>query len=231
MPIDVNGYKITSDIAKPFKYKDIITNGLVMYLDADSPESYAGTGTNWYDLSNNNNNGVLNGGITYTTNGGYGVIQLNGNGNYVRVSSLNLSSGNFTIIGGTRYTGGGNGRILSGLNNNWLLGHWGESVANYYSAGWVTTPGSSGGLDTNWRIYAGTGNPSSGVYSFYINGSVNTSGGGGSAGPNGLAIGAYGPALTEFSNGQVSFVLAYNRVLTADEITRTYNAFKYRIGL
>jgi hypothetical protein len=230
MPIDVNGYKITSDMAKPFKYKDIITNGLVMYLDADSPESYPGSGTNWYDLSNNNNNGVLNGGTTYTTNGGYGVIQLNGSGCYVGVSSLNLSSSNFTIIGGTRYTSTGGGRILSGWYNNWLLGHWSNSVANFYSVGWVTGAG-VGGTDTNWRIYAGTGNLTSGVYSFYINGSVNTSGGGGSAGPNGLSIGMYGPGTSEWSNGQVSFVLAYNRVLSAAEITRTYDAFKYRIGL
>jgi hypothetical protein len=230
MPINVNGYSIDSTIAKTFSYKDIITNGLVMYLDADSPESYAGTGTNWYDLSNNNNNGVLNGGITYTTNGGYGVIQLNGNGNYVRVSSLNLSSGNYTIIGGTRYTGGGNGRILSALTNNWLLGHWSDSVLNYYANGWVSSVG-AGAADTSWRIYTGTGNPTAGVYSMYVNGTLNVSNGNGTAGPNGLAIGAYGPALTEYTNGQVSFVLAYNRVLTADEITRTYNAFKYRIGL
>jgi hypothetical protein len=230
MPIDVNGYKITSDIAKPFKYKDIITNGLVMYLDADSPESYAGTGTNWYDLSNNNNNGVLNGGITYTTNGGYGVIQLNGNGNYVRVSSLNLSSGNYTIIGGTRYTGGSNGRILSALTNNWLLGHWSDSVLNYYANGWVSSVG-AGAADTSWRIYTGTGNPTAGVYSMYVNGTLNVSNSNGTAGPNGLAIGAYGPALTEYTYGQISFVLAYNRVLSASEITRTYDAFKYRIGL
>jgi hypothetical protein len=230
MPIDVNGYKITSDIAKPFKYKDIITNGLVMYLDADSPESYPGSGTNWYDLSNNNNNGVLNGGITYTTNGGYGVIQLNGTGNYVRVSSLNLSSGNFTVIGGTRYTGGGNGRILSALTNNWLLGHWNDSVLNYYANGWVSSVG-AGAADTSWRIYTGTGNPTAGIYSMYVNGTLNVSNSNGTAGPNGLAIGAYGPSLTEYTNGQISFVLAYNRVLTADEINRTYNAFKYRIGL
>jgi hypothetical protein len=230
MPIDVNGFKITSDMAKPFKYKDIITNGLVMHLDADSPESYPGSGTNWYDLSNNNNNGVLNGGTTYTTNGGYGVIQLNGTNSTVSVSSLNLSSSNFTIIGGTRYTGGLNGRILSGLNNNWLLGHWQNSVANYYSEGWVTGAG-VGGTDTSWRIYAGTGNISADNYSIYINGTLNTSNNGGGAGPNGLSIGSYAPANIEFSNAQVSFVLAYNRVLTASEITRTYDAFKYRIGL
>lgn len=229
MPIDVNGFKITSDMAKSFKYKDIITNGLVMYLDADSPESYSGTGTNWYDLTNNNNNGVLNGGITYTTNNEYGVIQINGTGNYVSVSSLNLSSSDFTIIGATRYTSGQTGRILSALNNNWLLGHWSNSVANYYSEGWVSSVG-AGSVDSSWRIYAGTGNISADVYSMYINGSLNVSNSSGAAGPNGLSIGAHLGA-SEWSNGQISFVLAYNRVLSAAEITRTYDAFKYRIGL
>jgi hypothetical protein len=60
---------------------------------------------------------------------------------------------------------------------------------------------------------------------------LNASNGNGTAGPNGLSIGMYGPGTSEFSDGQVSFVLAYNRVLTAAEITRTYDAFKYRIGL
>jgi hypothetical protein len=234
MPINVGGFNINSNVAKSFKYKDIITNGLVMYLDADSPESYPGSGTRWYDLSNNNNNGTLNGGTTYTTNGGYGVIQLNGTNSTVTVPSLNLSGGNFTVIGGTRYTATGaapiGGRILSALNNNWLLGHWNNSVANYYSEGWVTGAG-AGGTDTNWRIYAGTGNLASDVYSMYINGTLNTSNGGGAAGPNGLSIGSYAPANIEFSNAQVSFVLAYNRVLSANEITRIYDAFKFRIGL
>jgi hypothetical protein len=234
MPLDVGGYKINTNIAKSFKYRDVITNGLVMHLDADSPESYPGSGTRWYDLSNNNNNGTLNGGTTYTTNGGYGVIQLNGTNSTVTVPSLNLSSSNFTIIGGTRYTATGDapigGRILSALNNNWLLGHWNNSVANYYSEGWVTGAG-AGGTDTNWRIYAGTGNLSTDNYSIYINGILNTSNNGGAAGPNGLSIGSYAPANIEFSNAQVSFVLAYNRVLSATEITRIYNAFKFRIGL
>lgn len=230
MPLDVGGYKINTNIVKSFNYKDIITNGLVMHLDADVVESYPGSGTKWYDLSNNNNNGTFNGGVTYTTNGGYGVIQLNGTGNYVSIPSLNLSSGNFTVIGATRYSAGdGRGRILSALNNNWLLGHWSNSVLNYYSAGWVSGVG-AGGSDTNWRMYAGTGNPSSGVYSMYVNGSLSLSGGGGSAGPNGMSIGAH-LGGSEYSNGQVSFVLAYNRILSASEITRIYDAFKYRIGL
>ena len=33
---------------------DIITDGLVLALDAGSERSYPGTGTSWYDLSGNN---------------------------------------------------------------------------------------------------------------------------------------------------------------------------------
>jgi hypothetical protein len=29
----------------------IVTDGLVLYLDAANPRSYPGTGTTWYDLS------------------------------------------------------------------------------------------------------------------------------------------------------------------------------------
>lgn len=35
----------------------IVTDGLVLCLDAGNSKSYPGTGTNWYDLSGNNNHG------------------------------------------------------------------------------------------------------------------------------------------------------------------------------
>ena len=43
-----------------------VTNGLVLYLDAAKRESYPGSGTTWYDLSGNGNNGTLTNGPTYT---------------------------------------------------------------------------------------------------------------------------------------------------------------------
>jgi hypothetical protein len=39
----------------------IITDGLVLALDAASSRSYPGTGTTWTDLSGNGNNATLNG--------------------------------------------------------------------------------------------------------------------------------------------------------------------------
>ena len=46
---------------------NIITNGLVVHLDATNPKSYPGSGNSWFDLSGFNNNGTLSG-TTYNTN-------------------------------------------------------------------------------------------------------------------------------------------------------------------
>jgi len=40
----------------------IVRDGLVLALDAADRNSYPGTGTTWYDLSGNGNNGTLNNG-------------------------------------------------------------------------------------------------------------------------------------------------------------------------
>ena len=37
----------------------IVTDGLVLCLDAANPKSYPGSGATWFDLSGNNNNGTL----------------------------------------------------------------------------------------------------------------------------------------------------------------------------
>jgi len=40
-------------------FTPIVTNGLVLYLDAGNLKSYPGTGTSWLDLSKNNNTSTL----------------------------------------------------------------------------------------------------------------------------------------------------------------------------
>jgi len=48
----------------------IVTDGLVLCLDAGNAKSYPGSGTTWTDLSGNGNNGTLVNGVGY--NGGSG---------------------------------------------------------------------------------------------------------------------------------------------------------------
>lgn len=211
---------------------DIVRNGLVMYLDAGNPSSYPGTGQFWRDLSGKTNHMFLRN-IDYVNEYG-GVLQCNGSASsYGESVWLNLSNNNYTVMTATRYTGLGNnnrGRMVNARDNNWLLGQWSGAINKYYAVGWVSAS-SSGGGDTSWRIYAGTGNLNSDQYALYTNGVLqagpNT---GGSQGPSGLRFGVY-TNFGEVTDGQCGFILAYNRVLSDAEIVQNYNFFKSRYGL
>jgi hypothetical protein len=208
-----------------------ITNGLLLYWDAGNLDSYPGTGTTIYDLSGNGNNGTLVNGVGYNqTNGG--VLTFDGVDDYVISSTPNLSATNNTVMGAARYTGTSpHGRMINAVNNNWLLGHWTNSTENYYAEGTVYGI-SAGPNDTNWRIYTGTGDISGDSWGFYVNNSLIAQNNAGVQGPNGISIGAQTYiSFTEPSTGQFSFVLVYNRVLTATEMTQNYNYFKGRFGL
>jgi hypothetical protein len=182
----------------------------------------------WYDLSGNGNNGTIVGNIRY--NASTQSLRLPGTvGSYIDVPSPNLISSNYTVMVASRYTTVTSGRILSAYINNWLLGHHSSTSEEYYAEGWVRD---SAVADTSWRIYAGTGNISADQYSLYINGSliVNNSNAG-SQGPNGFTVGRFRGTDSEYSEGEIGFLLAYNRVLTASEIATNYNALKSRYGL
>jgi hypothetical protein len=205
----------------------IVTNGLIMHLDAASKRSYPGSGTTWYDLCGNYN-GTLVSSPTFTSDF-CGVVNTTGAGAKVQVSGINLSSGTYTVIGAARYSGASNGRIISSINNNWLLGHWSNSIGNHYAEGWVSSVG-AGGSDQTWRIYAATGNSSTDNWKFYINGILNADNNSGSQGPNGIQIGGYAGA-NEQTDGQCAFVMAYNRVLNDQEIIQNYEAMKGRFKI
>ena len=206
----------------------IVTNGLVLCLDAADTNSYRGSGTTWYDLSGNNYHATIVGSVSHSN----GVFTLPGtSGNYIQQLSLNLSTTNHTIIGASRYVTVG-GRVFSGGANNWLMGHWTTSTVKYYANGWVTNSTGNEQSDTNWRIYAATGNYTSDLWEFYINGSIHTAANsGGANGPNGFSIGRLYSTNAEYSNSQVAFLLAYNRILSSSETLQNFNATRGRFGI
>jgi hypothetical protein len=207
----------------------IITDGLILYWDVANPKSYMSGSSIIYDLSGNNNNGtVTNSYVTYSSTFG-GVITFDGTANS-RVSIANTSfdkrSGTYTAIGAARYSGATRARIITSFNN-WLLGHWSNGTESYYAEGSIKLTGSSPN-DTNWRIYAGTGDTTADLYNFYINGNFVIGNNGGAQGPYGIQIGGLSG---ENSIGQFSFLQFYNRVLTASEVLQNHNALKGRFSL
>lgn len=198
-----------------------LTNGLICCLDGANTKSYQGTGSTIFDVSGNGNNGTITGSISLSG----GAFQFT-TGNYV-TTTLNLSSGDYTVIASARWTGGSNGRIITSLNNNWLLGHWSGTTENHYAEGWVSAV-SSGSSDTNWRIYAASGSTNTDSWQIYVNGSLTYSNSNGSAGPNRPGINCN---TGEYSNGQCGIFLVYNRVLSATEILQMYQSLRGRFSL
>jgi hypothetical protein len=205
----------------------IVTEGLVLWLDASNKPSYPGSGTTWIDLSGNNNNGTLVNGPTYSSTNG-GIINFDGIDDYVSVP-IDLRTSNHTIVAIARYSGSISKRVISSNSGNWLLG-WHFGNANmYYAEAWVSHPGVTAG--TAWICYAGTGNYTSDSWELYRNGvSIAGPNNLGGQGPNGIRLGGTGLA-DESSTCQVGVVLAYNRVLSAAEVLQTFNALKSRFGL
>jgi hypothetical protein len=204
----------------------IVTQNLVGNFDPAL--SYSGSGTTVTNLVSGGTNGTLVNGVTYSSTSG-GIFVLDGTNDYIDVP-INLASGAYTIMGAARYTTVSDGRIFTAKNNNWLMGQWNSTTQNYFAEGWVSAI-DTGASDTNWRIYAATGNTATDSWSLYVNGALSAGpNSAGSQGPNGLAIGAYG-GTSEFSAGQVGFWLMYNAVLTPAQILQNYNYFKARYGL
>jgi surface protein len=111
----------------------------------------------------------------------------------------------FSVIYTARQTGPARGRVLAGLNNNWLLGWWGGSKTQAHFDGWVSP---AGGIpaDNNSYVYSGTGNGS--ISSIYENGTLAYSNGGGKTGPNGINLNG-----NESSDADVTELFVFNSVL------------------
>ena len=65
----------------------IVTNGLLLHLDAANIKSYHGSGTSWYDLSGTGIYGTLIDTPAYSTDG-VGSFVFNGTSNYVDMTSV-----------------------------------------------------------------------------------------------------------------------------------------------
>lgn len=187
----------------------------------------------WNDSSGNGRNftqAVVGQQPVYMTNilNGKPIVHFTAASSSTMINSTNFGTPS-TVIYVSRQTGGTNGRMLSGLANDWLLGyHWGYRRQAYF-AGWVSqihdVPS-----DTNWHIYTSVHN---GVQSsVYEDGKLFTSNSDGLAGPNGLALIGYLGA-SEFTDGDIAEVIVYSKELSdiEHEQVELYLANKYGLAV
>jgi hypothetical protein len=239
MPIDVNGYKITSDMANPFRYKDINTNGLVWYMDASALESYPQTGNKWFDMSGTNTSATLQSSPSYNS-ANSGSLVLNGSSQYIEVGSF-MSYSKFSIAlwvypGATQITYADIFDNNHTGTQNFVCQQNVDNV-NQYEFAMIGSSSSSGtGLFTltanTWVFLVFTFDGS------VVRGYKDTTliGTGGSMTPNYVSpyfrLGCWAGfgSVGRFWNGRYGNCMIYNRNLLATEITKIYNVQKQRFG-
>ena len=219
-----------------FRYSPrIVTDGLVLYLDAANPYSYISGSTNWNDLSRSQVSGSLINGPTFTTtyNGG---ITCDGINDYITVSNdpatqfPHTNAWSFSFITELLTQNGPYPSILSkGVSTtSGILVFFTDSGSAVYFKHNNTQPTSvSVSMNKPFQYtitYSGTG-----AVKIYVNGEYKNNGATmvSTDTTNPLNIG-FGD---NYSNIRTYSFLKYSKELTPQEILQNYNATKTRFGL
>jgi len=213
----------------------IVTNGLVLSLDAADQNSYVSGSTTWYDLSGNGLVGAQSGSTfpTYNTGNGGNLVFNNTPINLGNSSVLNLT--NLTLSVWYKTTSVGN-QILIGKSytTSYYLNI--APVANSFSLWTNSSELNVGGITTlgngNWHNISAT--MSGTTKTLYYDGSQVSTGTGTVPAVDSfnLVIGNSGnPNVSAPFVGSMGNIQIYNLALSATEIQQNYNALKSRFGL
>jgi len=228
----------------------IVTDGLVLYLDAANSKSYPGSGTTWSDLSRSQNNGALVNGPTCSS-ANNGILTFNGTNQYTSTPIQNLDRPctfstwvNFnnlaayqTLVGQDTSTAISRGRFYfqkAGSTTGGLI----LDVVNFsivLSNNTIVLVNALNPVVINqWYNYSAVLTTT--TLSLYENGILQNTVSDSNTflTPNTtitLNAGYFSDAIVDFVNGKSSSFLIYNRALTATEIQQNYNATKSRFGL
>lgn len=244
-----------------FTGPNIVTDGLILHLDAANTKSYPGSGTTWYDISGNNNNGTLANG-EFVSTGKY-LQNTGGISNFFTTTISHSTTLNNTLInttGGwtieeviwtnsTTYPEADGGSVAStsaygtgatGFDWNhgieigtFQFGQSSNSPSVYEDSFQLTVPSPYNVFNT-WRVRTMIWDRSGNYNYLYINGVLIGSG----STPNTAGTSIYDGGGIVFGSlygwkhfGRRAGIKIYNKVLTAQEIRQNYNATKSRFNL
>jgi hypothetical protein len=215
----------------------IVTDGLVLALDAGNTKSYPGSGTTWTDLSGKGNNGALtsmNGNNYNSANGGY--LDFDGSIDQINCGSSDdfaFGTGDFTIEFWCNPDALGSAGIISISSDgnfsstNWQFRYHSSNVRWLYSSTASITSSSTVSAGEWTQIVA---TRSGTALTLYIN-AVSEATGTSSANLSDtgvLRIGRNRDGISHF-DGKVPIVRIYKgKGLTAAEVLQNYNALKGR---
>jgi hypothetical protein len=229
----------------------LVTNGLVMCLDAGNRESYVSGSTSWLDLSGNNYSGSLINGPTFNSSNN-GNIVFDGTNDYATCGPV-LNFGSSTSVGTILIFAKGSGIFFSNKRtspghgwvqiytvntsslNLYIDAYDGLPYGEAFSASFSSTPYSSS--INQFNLYSVVINRPSNAYTIGINNYFFTTTKSFTVGSynnfNTIDIGRHENWIygTSYFSGSIANVVVYNRVLSQTEILQTYNFLKGRFGL
>jgi len=234
----------------------IVTDGLVLCLDAANPKSYPGTGSTWFDLSGNERNATLFNGVSFsnekngcldfnTTNDSYAIIPHDTEiSEQVFGASTNFALCGWFVVDSYRNYATLLQKAIAGSYSNSTNGIWmeanneilgisasnvgGNPTGSIIRVYYNATPG-------QWYNVVWTGNGT--TASLYINanliGSVLFSDLTVARSENGspITIGRRSMSNTPELDGRIAHISAYNKGLSEYEVQQNFNALRGRFGL
>jgi hypothetical protein len=217
----------------------IVTDGLVLAVDAANTRSYPGSGSTWSDLSGSGNHGTISGdGVVYSSDNN-GTLVFDGVGDDVEFGPGATSVFTYSAWFNTDVVSDGFRTILGYAGSNYsmiILENDASHITFWASDGLnlsyrLGTPAISTGRWYN-VVFIREGSNITGGYKAYLDsvftGSLNS--GTQTLSTNDFHIGGR-PDTSQFFDGKISSVSVYNRALSASEIAQNYNALKGRFGL
>ena len=210
-------------------YQPIVTDGLVICLDAANTKSYPGSGTTWTDTIGGNVGTLTNGPTFNSANGGY--IAFDGTDDYTSFSSYSQpaysTSTSFTwyvwvyplensndVVIGNRGTDSNFTKLTTNKFEYFNDNVGGAMTLNEWQNICITKNGTS---FTYYKNGSSTATETSTITKtstdFFVGGDPRPS------------------STAECSNCRIAAVLVYNKALTAAEVLQNYNAYKRRFEL
>ena len=223
-------------------YEGIVTDGLVLNLDAGFTPSYPKNGTTWYNLTTNSYNSTLVNGTDFSD----GTMVFDGTNDEITLGSRNGNS--FTDTDDMTVS------VFLKINNKNVAGVLGRFSTGAIYDGWciwvylskiIFFNSSPGGYDPaynntgysftdgEWFHFAVTRDSVNKTLKWYVNGQLNqqysTNSSTFKKTNNGISFGSLGNIY--FLNGSIGPCQIYDKSLSASEILQNFNAQKGRFGL
>ena len=219
--ISINPYSFSAAVP------DIVTSNMIMHLDAGQTASYPSpfTGSTWFDLTGNANNGALSGPIY--NSGDNGSFVFDGINDIVNCGNVNFfGSGRITANAWVKLSSSKFQHIIDS-NNGWHLAVLNDNKPYFWNG--FSYHQFTPALSLNqWYMLTGVAGT---TLDLYINGVLSQS----IAtdvllGSQTIVVGNW-QGFSRYWHGNIATATIYNRALNAAEVLQNFNALRGRYGL